>query len=76
METFIAILFHAATIAGPVMGGVNSANEPHFSLRDGCKTQEVLAPGGGYKTNSVEHCRTLPRMYGGKPWAPSGKASA
>jgi len=48
---------------------VTLQTEPHFSFRDGCTVQSVKAEGGGYSYASYDHCKSLPRVYGGKPQA-------
>lgn len=72
METLVAFLFNVVLITGPVVGGVHGNDEPHWSFRDGCTVQKVLVPasGGGYSYESYDHCKTLPRVYGGKSWTP------
>jgi hypothetical protein len=74
MEALVSALFYLAVIGGPAIGGAQVANEPHWSFRDGCKAEKVLVPasGGGYSYESYDHCKSLPRVYGGKEWAPSG----
>lgn len=43
------------------------STEPHWSFRDGCKVQRVQVPaaGGGYGYEGYDHCKSLPRVYGG-----------
>lgn len=62
------IVFTAGYLAGK-----SANNEPHWSFRDGCTVQSVKveAAGGGYSYASYDHCKSLPRVYGGKAWAPT-----
>jgi hypothetical protein len=67
--------------ADPILGsagfaaGYYAANtrydEPHWSFRDGCTAKTVQAAGGGYSFSSYDHCRSLPRVYGGVEWKPT-----
>ena len=43
-------------------------DEPQFTFRDGCVVQSVKAPGGGYASDSMKHCESLPRVYNGKSY--------
>ena len=72
METLVMVLFNAGVIFGSATAGANAMNEPHWSFRDGCKVEkvQVVAAGGGYSYESRDHCKTLPRVYGGKAWTP------
>lgn len=65
---FIALLFGIAV-------GNTLYDEPHWSLRDGCKAQTVKAAGGNYGYTSHDHCKALPRVYQGREWKPTQSRS-
>lgn len=56
--------------AGALFAKLASPDEPHWSFRDGCAVQSVKveAAGGGYSYASYDHCKSLPRLYGGKEY--------
>ncbi len=65
-DATIAIVAFAAGL----FAGTHKNDEPHWSFRDGCAVQPVKAEGGGYSYASYDHCKTLPRVYGGAEWKP------
>ena len=63
--------------AGALFAKLASADEPHWSFRDGCTVASVHVPaaGGGYNYASYDHCKSLPRVYSGKAWTPTESRS-
>ncbi len=62
--------------AGALFAKLVSNPEPHWSFRDGCKVATVKAEGGGYSYASYDHCKSLPRVYGGIEWKPAASPAA
>ena len=70
------VIIPVISFAAGLVAGTSKNDEPHWSFRDGCATRNVKAAGGGYSYASYDHCKTLPRVYGGIEWKPALTGSA
>ena len=66
------VIIPVVSFAVGLFAGTHKNDEPHWSFRDGCTVASVHVPaaGGGYNYASYDHCKTLPRVYGGSEWKP------
>lgn len=70
------VIIPVVSFAAGLYAGTSKNDEPHWSFRDGCKSETVKAVGGNYGYTSYDHCKALPRVYGGADWKPVQSGTA